>query len=577
MPSDVSSDMPWKTARMIGLLMTVAAGAAGCLDETSVEPESALSALTLLGGLNRGEALSLRGDEAERLFLPGGAAGSEFVIVTFFGTDNETSQITVDVRNSDLLDVVGPPPGALRTVDHRLRLRTPLHPWNYEFHLRLREVEIRELEPRLENATWRSGGRTVPRREEPSSTTVPSPATAPAAVPEVGDMIPLRVISDAGANLCESPLERSGRVAAVTNDVIMVSDTASPAELSDAQLTAIATEFDELVRPVAVENFGAPTDIDQNDRVIVLFTPVVNERGSGGFFFAGDLFPRSDCAASNEGEIFYILSPDPNGETPIRVDTERVAELATGIIGHELQHLVNAGRRIFVNDASTLEEVWLNEGLSHIAEELVFYRAASLSPRENIGLSRLQSSQQIVDAANRFLLGNLFRYAQYAAAPSEATFLGSDNSPTRGAAWGFLRYAADHEESMDSQFFFDLVNARTAGLANLNSALVSAAPLDVFQAWTASVFSDDQVAGVPTFLTQPSWNFRSILPIFTEDDSFPLAIQTINAGGGIQVELTGGGAAFFRVGVDPASTGEFRIDATGTFRSELRVSVVRAR
>ncbi|MFW6200386.1 MAG: hypothetical protein ACOC8K_07435, partial [Gemmatimonadota bacterium] len=393
----------------------------------------------------------------------------------------------------------------------------------------------------------------------------------------VGDTVPLRVISDAGSNLCESPLERGGRVAAVTNDVIMVSDTASPAELSDVQLQEIATEFGELVRPVSVENFGEPTDIDENDRVIVFFTPVVNEREAGGFFFAGDLFPRSECSASNEGEIFYIVSPDPHGETPIEVDAELVAELATGIIGHEFQHLINAGRRIYVNDATTLEEVWLNEGLSHIAEELLFYEAASLGPGENIGLSRLQSSQEIADAANRYLLNNLFHYAQYAAAPGAATFLGLDNSPTRGAAWAYLRYAADQEESADAQFFFDLANARTAGFENLNSALESVSALDLFQAWTASVFSDDRVAGVPTFLTQPSWDYRSILPIFTEDNTFPLNVQAVEAGGGVQVGLTGGGAAFFRVAVDPGATGDFHVDAAGTSPSALRVSVVRAR
>ena len=99
-------------------------------------------------------------------------------------------------------------------------------------------------------------------------------------------------------------------------------------------------------------------------------------------------FQVTDCVtASNEGEMFYMPVPDPN--KTINANYADKAILASGnlaVLVHEFQHLINAGRRIYVNNASSFEEVWLNEGLSHIAEELLYYRISGNSPRSNIDL-----------------------------------------------------------------------------------------------------------------------------------------------------------------------------------------------
>ena len=56
----------------------------------------------------------------------------------------------------------------------------------------------------------------------------------------------------------------------------------------------------------------------------------------------------------------------------------------TAVIAHEFQHLINAGRRMYVNNALDFEDTWLDEGLAHVAEELLFYREAGLRPKGNI-------------------------------------------------------------------------------------------------------------------------------------------------------------------------------------------------
>ncbi|MDX1567895.1 MAG: hypothetical protein R3223_08850, partial [Longimicrobiales bacterium] len=77
----------WKAACNLGLLAALTLAVTGCLDDTPMDPGSNLAAFSLLGGLETGQALSLQGEEAERIVLPGGATGSEFVLVAFFGTE----------------------------------------------------------------------------------------------------------------------------------------------------------------------------------------------------------------------------------------------------------------------------------------------------------------------------------------------------------------------------------------------------------------------------------------------------------------------------------------------------------
>ena len=188
---------------------------------------------------------------------------------------------------------------------------------------------------------------------------------------------------------------RTARVAAVSSSAIVVADTANPTGgFTDAEYTSFATTFDTLINALDVSNFGQPTDIDKNGKIIILFTKDVNlltPRGSagviGGFFFERDLFPLSDtgvfggCAGSNFAEMFYVLVPDPNHVYGDARSKQKVLDLTPGTLAHEYQHLINAGRRMYVNlPFNDFEEVWLNEGLSHMAEELLYYRVSGNAP-----------------------------------------------------------------------------------------------------------------------------------------------------------------------------------------------------
>src|SRR5687768_2376399 len=166
----------------------------------------------------------------------------------------------------------------------------------------------------------------------PTASTIRTSAQA-AAVPAVGEKIDIKIplLDGPTGNLCQDFVRTQGVVASVSNRAILAVDTLDgpPSGLfSQADFDAITAEFDGITYPTDEAFFGTPTDIDVNERVIILFTGEVNKLTPdgtpessgfvGGFFFAGDFFPTTGqpgqfCPQSNRAEIFYLLAPDPLG------------------------------------------------------------------------------------------------------------------------------------------------------------------------------------------------------------------------------------------------------------------------
>ena len=133
----------------------------------------------------------------------------------------------------------------------------------------------------------------------------------------------------------------------------------------------------------------------------------------------GDLFPKTAapdlgaCPGSNYGEMFYMLAADPQGTINGNARSKTyVSDATIGTLAHEFQHLINSSRRLYVNNANTFETVWLDEGLAHIAEELNFYTASGLSPRQDLDQNAILSSTDRINAFNEFQINNFGRLAR---------------------------------------------------------------------------------------------------------------------------------------------------------------------
>jgi hypothetical protein len=277
-----------------------------------------------------------------------------------------------------------------------------------------------------------------------------------------------------------------------------------------------------------------------------------------GFFSAKDLFSSdpSSCPNSNEGEMFYMLTPDPTGSVNSNVRTvSYVRGNTTGTMGHELQHMINASRRIYVQSSpAPFEDGYLNEGLSHIAEELMFYRASGMSPRANIKggtdpASGLQLNSKRVAAYNAYANQNIGRFRTWLQRPDTAgAFKQNANSlAVRGAIWAFLRYASDRVGGDERTFWYNMVNTSSTGTANIQNN-IGASPTEWERDFITAVYADDANLGVSSEYTMPSWNYRALYTLLY--GSYQLLPRPLTN----NVSLTlnygiGGGTAYMRFGV----------------------------
>jgi hypothetical protein len=400
--------------------------------------------------------------------------------------------------------------------------------------------------------------------------------------PTIGQLIRLNANADSE---CTAPDYRGARVVAITNSAIVVADTLNPTGgYTDAEYASLGVTFDTLIDPLDRAAFGDPSDIDGNKRIVLFFTKAVNDLTPttstsyvGGFFHGRDLFPTKEtadfaaCAGSNVGEMFYVMVPDPKRGGPFA--KANVASEVLGTLAHEYQHLINASRRMFVNTAATdFEETWLNEGLSHIAEELLFYRVSGLKPRQNLDASAIRASSVNISAFNDDEADNFGRYREYLLSPSKySPYSDNDSLETRGATWAFLRDVADRKAPSDGDTWFRLVNSTTTGMANVR-AVFGTGVLNQIRDWETSVLLDD-LSGVDAAYQQPSWNFRSMFAALTNSTVFP--VQTVPLVAGTKsVTLVGGATSYVRFSVSSGSTASVQWSA---LPSTVQLTLVRTK
>jgi hypothetical protein len=526
-----------------GLVTAVAPGTA-----TITAAQGAISGAATIAvcpSLALGEAFVVADVNATpSLCLPGG----EYTIVPV--NTSEVDSISLGVTGSGIVPVSGPP--APLRLPGGLEMRAAGPRPDHAFEDRLRRMERRELSGR--RAAGGAAARTGPR------------FTITPGVPAVGALMSLNVETD---NACSTNDIRTGRVMAVGTRVIVMADTMNPSGgFTAGDYAAIADSFDAKVHPTVSGAFGTPSDRDGNGRVVAFYTRAVNELtppGSssfvGGFFFSRDLFAAGDCATSNVGEMFYMLVPDPAGTVNGNVRTvSMVRENTLGTLAHEYEHLINASRRVLVNTPwnGQFEEAWLDEGLAHVAEELMFYQGSGTAPGMDLNVADVGPVQ---DAFFKYAESNFGRLRQWLLAPeSNGAFEMNDGLATRGAAWAYLRYAADRRGGSQAAFWSALVNTGNTGLANLQ-AVLGTDPLPWFRDFSGAMYADNAfgVTMPPVNFRQPSWDFRSLYTALDYDPGIPCScayeLNDRNPANGVTesfVLIPGGGAAYVRMGV-PAS------------------------
>ena len=545
----------------------------GSVQVTVAAAPQACSVPAAVRSLELGGSVTLGGVQSATICLDGGVAGREYVAVPFHADSLKALSLQVRMAGQGVVPVLPGSPSLAPSLS-----LTSIRVQDEDWHEELRVRAGRELARHVDAALRTGAARDVFR---------------PSAVlnlqnPTVGQQVQVNTAVES----CESPSMRTGRVMAVGTRSVVLADMANPAGgLTNAEYAHFAASFDTLVYPVVTEAFGVPEDVDENGRVVIFYTTAVNAltpQGSnayvGGFFHPRDLFPTRDrdglqaCAPSNYAEMFYMLAPDPEGTVNGNAfPRELVLQTSIGTIAHEFQHLINASRRLYLLSTTNWnEETWLNEALSHVTEEIMFYHASGLGPRQNLSAENAQSGAVRLAAYRSYMDQNIRRYERYledpeGQSPYDANASDDNDLATRGAGWAFLRYAADRKGTGDAALWHDLVDATVTGFANLQQAL-GTDPRPWVRDWTVSVFTDDVIPQLDPKHTQPSWRFRSFF------SPWPLQVRNLAAGQQTPF-LKSGSGAFVRFGV-PAATVATVTALTaggGPLPSSVYVTVVRTR
>ena len=151
-----------------------------------------------------------------------------------------------------------------------------------------------------------------------------------------------------------------------------------PAEyqLSNAIIDECRLKVETHIIPRVQALWGEAADIDGDSRITLLFSNTINEEQLAiGFFNPSDFFERNTDAyspaynpASNEMDIIYVAIPDSAIDSPYSLENV----IAT--IAHELTHAstftAKTWNRIKNNETARREELFLDEGWSHLTENL---------------------------------------------------------------------------------------------------------------------------------------------------------------------------------------------------------------
>jgi hypothetical protein len=420
------------------------------------------------------------------ILLPASSSAQEYVVVAYsgYGISNSSGtyapyalQSTID--GSTAASALG---ADLRPV--LPAAATPSSPDQFELNLRRAEREL-ALSP-----LRRLGAVSLP----------------PSAPPAVGDRDSFNVCA---STACTAFTRVGATVKYAGNPGVIYLDDhqVAGAETFDAaDLQHFGELFDNYLYAADTTAFGRESDINNDQHIAILMTPAVNRLTTDcshgriiGFSFSNDLIPFS--GGSNAREMFYTITTSPATAQCSAVTRASALEAVPPTLIHELQHMISFNQHVLLRNGND-QDIWLNEGLSHFAEELGW---------------RTVPASQCDNCFDNFVGGdisNAYAYlinpeVQYLIAPES----GDATLPQRGAAWLFLRWLADHfaaDSMLGTQFTRGMEQSSVVGAVRISQVTGVDFPVLVGE-WQMANWTDD-LPGFPQdgILTYRSWDFRSV-------------------------------------------------------------------
>jgi len=364
-----------------------------------------------------------------------------------------------------------------------------------------------------------------------------------------------------------------------THIAIYVDNAAPQPGLMQSDLDNLRAVFDTRLYETDTLAFGSESDIDNNGMVIVLMSARVNSLVTAaqctttgfvaGYFFGADLITTPPFATGNNGEIFYSIVPDPSGTLSCAHPVTAVTQIVPVTFVHEFQHMISFNQHFLVR-GSFPEDLWLNEGLSHYAEE-------------NGGRTYLPDSTTFCNYA----FGDVYNAGQYFTAPQNyflVDTVGIGGLANRGAYWLFVRYLVDQGAatlgSSDSVTRrLDMTNL--TGAANVSHAAGGTSFATIVERWAlANYVSDLPGFAAPSELQYLTWQFRTAFPTLNNrcnskiPAQFPLAPPVLDATAThVSGMLRAGSGSYYRL-QHTAGAPQFTLLFSNSAGAALRTTLV---
>ncbi len=375
-------------------------------------------------------------------------------------------------------------------------------------------------------------------------------------------------------------LQTTARLRYTGARVLVYEDVGAPSGFSPSEYAKFGTLFDDVLYPIDTAAFGFPSDVDGNGHIIVLLSQTINKLTSraecvttgayvAGYFFGYDL---TNGAGSNRAEVFYSVTPDSMAQYSCAHRKSQVETQTPATFIHEFQHMISYNQHVLVRHGQP-EATWLNEGLSHVAEELgsKYYEAKYPAPS-----GRTIATQLFPDSSQGFINPDFHNAYYYLLAPrqkSVTTFTALGTLEERGAAWLFLRWLGDQK---GEGIYRQLVETSKRGTDN-----VSAAADEPF----AALFGDfgiatytDSIDGVPRSAVPSRYRFtsrdtRQIFGRLFPTRPNPIATVQLGCSGVATQTMLQGTSSYFLTGGTSGCTGT-TLDLTARDGSALPPSLM---
>ena len=145
------------------------------------------------------------------------------------------------------------------------------------------------------------------------------------------------------------------------DDIAIYQDSTEWAASALDSLAAVEMRdyYSAYAKDMIEDYFGVPSDIDGNDRVIVVSTAAVPD-GAAAAVYSGDFVTPAGCSSSNQGEVIYFAQEvidDVTAATP--------NPSALSVLAHEMAHVVSIYNGV---QRGAFHPTWMEEGRAEIAQ-----------------------------------------------------------------------------------------------------------------------------------------------------------------------------------------------------------------